>query len=164
MTPWRAKIDFVKPILLAAAVLLGFLSGCSKDINNKEALHAALVDYYASNQDKIGISMSQMDLEIGSMTFQKDSADALITVKPKAGGEGMQLSKVFDRKGDKWVVRAGASGAAGHGGGLAMPPSEGAGPGGGGVLPPGHPSTGGSPVPAGPLPSGHPPVGESPRS
>ena len=161
----RAKIESVKPTLLAAAVLIGFLAGCSKDINNKEALHAALVDYYNSNQDKMGLSMNTMDIEIGSMTFQKEQAEAQISIKPKAGGEGMQMSKVFDRKGDKWVVRAGSAAGAGHGGGMAMPPGEGGMPSGaGGPLPPGHPPTGGAVTPARPLPAGHPPVGESPKS
>lgn len=151
-----------RTLLAATATLVVFLSACSKDINNKDALRTALVDYYNSNQDKMGLSMNGMDIDIGSMTFQKDQAQALISIKPKGGGEGMQMSKVFDRKGDKWVVRPGAA-ADGHGSGMPTPSSEGAAPG-GGALPPGHPSTSGAPVPAGPLPTGHPPVRASPKS
>ena len=139
----------MKRTFLAVAALAFLLTGCTKDINTKDALHSALVDYYNSNQDKMGLSMSQMDVEIGSMTFEKDQAQAMVSIKPKAGGEGMQMSKVFDRKGDKWVVRAGGAPGAGHGAGMPVPPSEGA-------LPAGHPATGAAP--AGPLPAGHPSV------
>ena len=132
----------MKRSFLAGTALVFLLTGCTKDINNKEALQSALVDYYNGNQDKMGLSMGQMNVEIGSMTFEKDQAQAMVSIKPKAGGEGMQMSKVFDRKGDKWVVRAGgASGAgagAGHGTGMPIPPSEGTTP--TGVLPPGHPA------------------------
>lgn len=120
--------------LLAVVTLVLLLAACSKDINNKEALHTALVDYYNSNQDKMGLSMTQMDVEIGSMTFQKDQAQATVMIKPKAGGEGMQISKVFDRKGDKWIVRGNqAAGPGGHGAGMPIPSSKEL------PLPPNHP-------------------------
>ena len=134
----------MKRILLAAvaAPLIVLLSSCAKDINNKEDLRTALIDYYNSNQDKMGLSMSQMDVEIGSMSFQKDQAQATVIIKPKAGGEGMTMSKVFERKGDKWVVRGNQAGAPGsHGAGQPMPSSEPA-PARTGELPAGHPKVG----------------------
>ncbi len=134
----------VKRIFLAAtACVVLFVTGCAKDINNKEALRTALIDYYNSNQAKMGLNMSMMDVEIGSMTFSKDEAQAMVSIKPKAGGEGMQVSKVFERKGDKWVVKGNQSaGPGGHGAGMAIPESA---PGGaGGALPPGHPAVSGA--------------------
>ena len=128
----------MKCTFVTAASLVFLLASCARDINNKEALRTALIDYYNSNQDKLGLTMSQMDVEIGSMSFQKDQAQATVMIKPKAGGEGMRMSKVFERKGDKWVVRGNQAGApGGHGTGLPMPSREGAAP--AGELPAGHP-------------------------
>jgi len=127
----------VKRILLVAAVLL---SGCARDINNKDAIRAAVIEHLTARQGQIGLSMDMMDVEVGSMSFQKDQASATISFKPKAGGEGMQIPYAFERKGDKWVVRSRMeSGPGGHGAGQALPPAEAAPT---GALPPGHPKVG----------------------
>ena len=125
--------------------LVFLLSSCGRDINNKEALRAAVIEHLTSRQDKIGLSMDMMDVEVGSMSFQKDQATATISFKPKAGGDGMQIPYAFDRKGDKWVVRSRMeTGPGGHGTGQPIPPSAGEAlpPASGGALPPGHPKVG----------------------
>jgi hypothetical protein len=150
----------VKRILLSvsAIALLLSLFGCRHDINNKEALRAAVIEHLTARQGQIGLSMDMMEVEVGSMSFQKDQATATISFKPKAGGEGMQIPYAFERKGDKWAVRSRMeTGPGGHGAGQAAPPPTGeAAPTPGGALPPGHPTTG---TPTGPLPPGHPKVG-----
>ena len=114
---------------LFSTVLL--LSGCARDINNKEAIRTAVIDHLSSRQEKIGLSMDMMDVEVGSMSFQKDQATATISFRPKAGGEGMQIPYAFERKGDKWAVKSRVeSGPGGHGAGQPLPSSE---------LPAGHP-------------------------
>jgi len=138
-------MNTVKRTLLAAAVaapLVLLLSGCTKDINNKEAIRAAVVEHLTARQDKIGLSMNTMDIEVGSMSFQKDQATATIAFKPKGGGEGMTIPYAFEKKGDKWVVRSRMeTGPGGHGAGQMVPGA-------------------GEPAPAGALPQGHPKVGE----
>ena len=102
-----------------------------------------MLDYYSGNLDKLGLLVSQMEVEIGSMSFQKDRAQATVLIKMKGGSggaDGMQLSKTFERKGDKWVVSGTqSSGPGGHGAGQALPGSD--------------------PLPARALPPGHPPAG-----
>ena len=141
MTSWaaslhRAKMNFVKRTLLAISTLVLMLTGCTKDINNKEAIRTAVIEHLTARQGQIGLSLETMNIDVGSMSFQKDQATATISFKPKAGGEGMQIPYAFERKGDKWTVRSRMeSGPGGHGSGQAIPPSEGA-------LPPGHPPAG----------------------
>jgi hypothetical protein len=124
----------VKRTLLVAVLLL---SACAHDINNKDALRAAIVEHLTARQEKTGLSMASFDIEIGSMSFQKDQATATVAFKPKAGGEGMQMPYAFERKGDKWIVKSRLeSGPGGHGSGQELPPASGA------PLPPGHPKLG----------------------
>jgi len=143
----------VKLLLSAIAVapLALLLTSCARDINNKEALRSAVVEHLTARQSKIGLDMTHMDVDIGSMSFQKDQATATVSFKPKGGGDGMTIPYAFERKGDKWVVKAKMeAGPGGHGaGGMPIPESA---PGGAGALPPGHPATGAA------MPAGHPPV------
>jgi hypothetical protein len=138
---------------LLAAILL---FGCSKNIQTPEAVRSAVVEYLAARAPQIGLDVNSMNVEIGATTFEKDTARATVSITPKnmPGKGGMQMTYNFDRKGDKWVVRAGSSS---HG--TMVPPTSGDGPG-GQSLPPGHPSTAGD-APAGQsLPPGHPPIGK----
>jgi outer membrane murein-binding lipoprotein Lpp len=132
----------VKLKFLAAAPVVLFLAGCAKDINNKEALRAAVIEHLNERQGKIGLSMDAMDVSIGAMEFQKDQAKATVNFKPKQGGEGMNIPYAFERKGEKWVVRSRMeTGPGGHGAGQPIPSSE---PGAAppmGTMPPGHPAT-----------------------
>ena len=143
---------------MPAIALLLSLAGCHHDINNKEALRVAVIEHLTARQGQIGLSMDMMDVEVGSMSFQKDQATATVSFKPKAGGEGMQIPYAFERKGDKWAVRSRMeTGPGGHGAGQGIPPSAGeTAPPAGEALPPGHPTTG---APTGTLPPGHPKVG-----
>lgn len=124
----------MKRILLVIAPVVFLLASCTKDINNKEAIRTAVIDHLTARQGQIGLSLDTMNIDVGSMSFQKDQATATISFKPKAGGDGMQIPYAFERKGDKWAVRSRMeSGPGGHGAGQTIPPSE------GGALPPGHP-------------------------
>jgi hypothetical protein len=115
----------VKRSLLVAAPLLLLLASCTKDINNKEAIRAAMIEHLTAVQGQTGLSMNAFDIEVGSMSFQKDQATATISFKPKAGGEGMTMPYAFEKKGDKWVVRSRMESApGGHGSGEALPPGH----------------------------------------
>lgn len=138
-------------LLITAFALL---SACSRDIQNADAVRAGVMDYLSSNQSRIGLDPKAMQIDVTSVSFQKDQARATVAFRPKAGGDGggpMTINYVMDRKGDKWVVRGRTeSGANPHGAGPAATPQ----------LPPGHPSTGAAPQPQGQLPPGHPTVGK----
>lgn len=115
--------------IIAAAV---FLSACAKNIQTKEAVREALNTHLSKVS---GLDLDKMDVEILSLEFQKDSANARVSITPKGMGadQGMQMGYALAREGDHWVVKKKADSGAGHG---MMPP----------------PATGGD------MPAGHPPV------
>jgi hypothetical protein len=133
--------------LLALACVL---AACSKNIQTKEALQTAIVDYLNERQSKIGLDISKMDVNVTGMTFGADTARATVQFTLKTGEGGMQMQYLLDRKGNKWVVRGIDSSAPPA---VLQPPAE---PNG---VPLPAPLPGDSGAPAGQLPPGHPPVG-----
>lgn len=141
------------------------------------------MDYLNAKAAQTGLDMNAMQVDVATVSFEKDKAYATISIKPKnLPNAAMQISYTLDRKGDKWVVRPDSgsqhAGAEGAPNGSALPPGHpspgapsGDAPAGGsgsgdapaGALPAGHPTV--SPnapagaVPSGPLPPGHPQVG-----
>lgn len=138
-------------MLGALLVLALLLSACGqKNIENKEAVRQAVVEYLASRQAQTGLDMSTMDVNVTAMTFERDTARATVEFRVKNSDAGMQLNYTLDRKGDKWVVQARQDSGQGHG--VVQPPGGGdsVSPGGTGQLPPGHPSIPATPVPSSP--------------
>jgi hypothetical protein len=138
-------------VVLAAALLCA----CSKNIQTSDAVQAGVMEYLNAKAAQTGLDMSAMQVDVASVSFEKDKAFATVAVKPKNfPTSAMQINYTLDRKGDKWVVRpesgSGNPHAAGSGG-TAMPPGhpatvnpDGSGDAapGGGALPPGHPAVG----------------------
>jgi hypothetical protein len=133
-------------ILLATIAALTVIS-CSKDIQNSEAVKQSVLDYLRSNNQKIGLNLDAMTLDVTSVSYQKDQARAMVRFTPKGMPQGgMQFGYLLERKSNKWVVKGPLeNGLNPHGAGGV--PQE---------MPPGHPATGGAP---GALPPGHPAVG-----
>jgi hypothetical protein len=133
---------------MAAPAFL-WLASCNKDINNKDAVRNAVVDYLKSRSD-FGLDLNQMDIEVSSLSFQKDQAQATIYFRPKQGGaEGIPVKYVLDRKGNEWVVRSrGSASGGGHNMGKPLP-GEGAETPKGAMPPRNTPAE---------MPKGHPPV------
>jgi len=117
--------------LVAAAMLL--LSGCNRGVESKEAVRQAVIDYLSKRSN---LSVSSMQVDVTSVSFRKDEADATVSFRAKGsgGGPGMTMNYSLERKGNRWVVK-------------------------------GKSQTGGSPhgmmggAQSGEMPSGHPPVG-----
>jgi hypothetical protein len=115
---------------------LSLLVACTKDIQNKEAVHGSIVDYLKTRQDKTGLNVDLMQVEVSTLTFTSsgNEAHANVMFTPKAGGTGMQMAYTLDRKGDKWVVRTRAEGGENPHGAAGLP-----------ALPPNHPPMGKQP-------------------
>lgn len=135
------------------AVVAMLLAACSKDIQNSEAVKQGVIDYLQARKSQTGLDMSLMQVDVVSVSFEKDQARATLMFRPKSGADaaGMQLPYTLMRKGNKWVVEPNNEGGANPHGGA-----------GGGALPPNHPALPegmSQPSGGGALPPGHPPVG-----
>jgi hypothetical protein len=129
----------VKKFALVVAAL--FLGSCAKDIQNKQALKDGVVDYLNTRMSQTGLDVSLMDVDISSMSFERDQARATVVFRPKGStqGGGMTMNYSFDRKGDKWVVHGRQDSSTNpHGAGGLPAPGAAPNP---GTLPPGHPPT-----------------------
>jgi hypothetical protein len=120
-------------MVLAGGMLV--LAACArKNIENKEAIRQAVVEYLSSRQAQTGLDMSSMDVNVTAMTFERDTARATVDFRVKNGDAGMQFNYTLDRKGDKWVVQPKADNGGGHG--VVLPDDGKA----SGELPAGHPA------------------------
>lgn len=89
--------------LLAVAATLA-LVGCAKNIQTKEAVQTALTEHL----NKVsGLNMSQMKMEIGSVSFREKEADVAVSFVPNGmdPSQGMQMVYTLERKGDTWAVK-----------------------------------------------------------
>jgi hypothetical protein len=122
----------VKKCVLAAALLV--LAGCSKNIDNPEAVKQGVVDYLKQRAPTMGLDMSAMDVNVGPISFEKDVARANVSFVPKGmtGGGGMMMNYVLERKDGKWVVKGRQVSPGKSHGDQPLPPEG---------LPPGHPPT-----------------------
>jgi hypothetical protein len=163
----RGAPSFVGPAILPASQLSSWLLflalaltiSCSKDIQNTDAVKQGVTEYLKATQAKTGLNLDAMQIEVRSVSFERDEARANVYVTPKGMPTGgMQLTYVLARNGNNWVVRGRSESGANPHGGSQMPDSQEGSPTQG--LPPGHPQVApGSGQPAGALPPGHPPVG-----
>ena len=159
-----------RPFFAASALCLSFawLIGCSKNIDNKEAVRQGVVNYLSKRPDFLA-----MDVSVTSVAFRQDEATANVHLQAKgnsAPGAGMNMEYVLERKGSDWVVkgRAGSGNAhtglpQGGSGSIGAMPQTGSGSGSGSIgampqLPSGHPSVPSGGTPSGALPPGHPAV------
>jgi len=139
------------------AVSLACLIGCSRgSIDTKEAVRQGVIDYLATRQN---LNISSMNVEVTSVTFKENEADALVAFVPKGGGGApVTFPYTLERKGSHWVVKPRAAGQNPHGGmgspGTMPMPMPLAGENPHGAMPP----AGGEMPKSGDLPPGHPSV------
>ncbi len=106
------------------------LFGCAKNIQTKEAVQAALKDHLTKVS---GLNMGQMKMEVGSVSFRQNEADATVSFVPNGmdPSQGMQMVYTLERKGDTWAVKSKRGGMHDN----TAPPA---------AIPPGHPPTPGA--------------------
>jgi hypothetical protein len=122
--------------LFPSLLLIVCLAGCQHGgANDTGAVRQAVIDRLA----KGGYNISGMDIQVASVKFNGDQADATIslTAKGQTGAPPMSLPYHLERQSGKWVVTGLAKGST-HGGaadpnaatnphGGAMPPAAGGG-------------------------------------
>lgn len=128
----------VKPLLPFLFALL--LVGCNRGLDTKEAVRQGVIDYLSARSN---LNMSSMNVDVVSVAFRGDEADATVSIRPKGGdaAAGMAMRYTLEKKGNRWVVKGKGSGHAGAESGMG---SGGA----GGTMPPGHPAVPSEPKPA----------------
>lgn len=129
--------------LLLAALLL---AGCSKNIDTPEAVKEGVIK---DIQKKVDIG--NMDINVDSVSFRENEADAQVSFSPKGGGKSQAITMTYllERKGDEWHIKS--RGMSAH---AQQQPGQTA-------LPAGHPAVSGAPQPGTPLPPGHPQIPSS---
>ena len=82
------------------------LAACNRGADTKEAVRQAVIDHLAARQ----FNMPGMSVEVTSVQFSGDHADAVVSIAPKGGpaGAGMSMPYKLERKDGKWVVAAGS--------------------------------------------------------
>ena len=116
------------------------VTGCHRDIRNEQAVRQAVIDYLSGRP---GLNVSSMNVELSSVIFRQNEADAVVSFSPKgsSAAAGMTIRYVLELKGNRWVVKPRANaGSNPHGGGTEMNPHGGTVTPEGGALPPGHPA------------------------
>jgi len=86
------------------AALFG-LSACKKQVNDKDAIRAGILQHLTS----IGtLNMSAMDMDMRSIAVAGNQAHAEVEFRPKTGGPpsgaGMQVAYDLEKRGTAWVV------------------------------------------------------------
>ncbi|MEZ5401033.1 MAG: hypothetical protein R2729_15285 [Bryobacteraceae bacterium] len=117
---------------VAVFAVLMVLAGCGSDINNKDAVRQGVIDHLSSRKG-LDLDLSAMDVEVSSVTFRGNEADADIAFRARGSQQSMmQMKYTLERDGSRWKVKAKKD----SGGGHAMPASP----------------------PPGDMPAGHPPI------
>lgn len=118
--------------------------GCSRDINNKEAVKQAVIDHLSSRKG-LDLDLSSMDVDVSSVSFKAGEAEAQVSFRPRGSqnaSAAMEMRYTLERAGSQWKVKGKGSSGAGDPHGSAPPQAAPHGtelPGAPQALPPGHP-------------------------
>jgi hypothetical protein len=104
--------------IVSTFLLIACLAGCHRGVESNDAVRQGVLDYLA----KKGMSTAPMDINVTSVKFDGDKADATISFAAKGTGVGqMTIQYRLELKDNKWAV-VGRQDASQHGAGQ-MPPA-----------------------------------------
>ena len=114
--------------LAVTALLTCVLAGCNRASQSKEAIRESVINYVSGK-----VNVGSMDVDVTSIAFKGNEADATVTFRAKGAdpSSGLQMRYTLEQKSGKWVVKEKAQ-ASGSPHGAPVNPV-------GGALPPGHP-------------------------
>ena len=123
----------VKSFLLFLCAGVLFLGGCSRGLETKEAVRQGVIDHLAKRS---GINVGSMQVDVTSVSFRGNEADATVSFRAKGGGagQGMTMNYTLEKKGNAWVVKSRSDAGGSPHGSMGAP--------GGGQMPSGHPPIG----------------------
>ena len=114
----RVATGYNQGVRIVPTLLLIFcLAGCHRGAENNDAVRQGVLDYLATK----GMTAASMDINLVSVKFNGEAADAVVSFAAKGTGAGqMQISYHLEQKDGKWKV-VGRQDANQHGGGAAVP-------------------------------------------
>jgi hypothetical protein len=110
------------------------LAGCNRGVQNKDAVRQGVLDHLA----EVHMNVASMNVEVTSVEFNGNQADATVSFYPKGGtaAQGMSMRYQLELKGGRWaVVGRKDAGQTPHGGMPTAPPPGMENPHGGGKMP-----------------------------
>jgi len=102
------------------ALLMVCLAGCNRGVQNKDAVRQGVLDHLA----EVRMSVASMNVEVTSVQFNGNQAEATVSFYPKGGNaaQGMSMRYQLEQKDGRWVVMGRKdAGSSPHGG--VMPPA-----------------------------------------
>lgn len=127
-----ARYNFLVTFRPTYLLILALASCATKPAQTQDAVRQAVIDHLGKRSDMLGSSMT---VSVVSVNFRGEEADAVVSVAPKEGGSGIQMTYTLAIESGKWTVKkSGAPTGTPH---QATPPA--------GELPAGHPPVGGAP-------------------
>ena len=104
--------------IVSSLFLIFCLAGCHRGVESNDAVRQGVLDYLATK----GMTAAAMDINVTSVKFNGDKADATVSFAAKGTGAGqMAIQYHLEQKNNKWVV-VGRTDANQHGAG-AVPQS-----------------------------------------
>jgi hypothetical protein len=120
---------------MLAGSLVFWAAGCGADLNTTESVRRGIIQHL-ENRESLDLDMKSMDVEVASVTFRGNEADATVAFKARGSQASlMQMRYTLERKGNQWQVKSKGNvpgGAEANPHGTPSAPE-------GGQLPPGHP-------------------------
>jgi hypothetical protein len=105
--------------IVSTFLLIFCLAGCHRAVESNDAVRQGVLDYLA----KKGMTAAAMDINVTSVKFNGDKADATVSFSAKGTGVGqMAIQYRLELKDNKWAV-VGRQDANQHGAGQ-MPPAK----------------------------------------
>ena len=106
--------------IVSTLLLIFGLAGCHRGAENNDAVRQGVLDYLATK----GMTAAAMDINVTSVKFNGDKADATVSFAAKGTGAGqMAIQYHLEQKDNKWAV-VGRQDANQHGGGAAAAPGR----------------------------------------
>ena len=101
--------------IVSSFLLIFCLAGCHRGVESNDAVRQGVLDYLATK----GMTAAAMDINVTSVKFNGDKADATVSFAAKGTGAGqMAIQYHLEQKDNKWVV-VGRTDANQHGAGAA---------------------------------------------
>lgn len=108
---------------ICAVLLLGLsLAACNRGLQNNEAVRQGVLDRLAQR----GLNVGGMDVNLKSVKYNGNEADATASITPKGGdpAAGMSMNYHLRQQGNKWVVVGTQDSGGSPHGGMAAPGAQ----------------------------------------